>query len=185
MVTQMTSFTPIDENATHKQRPVWLAYAVLVLIKLAAIWFYYVPPLNLIGKFALLITFGWFLLKIIRGFKNKSWALYVAGAVLAYSFLFLPDLNDVRIVGLRYRVELEARQLLGLQDGSDKRVLLSSMGEEVYLSKGVIPNAVLFIPIKSVDGCYSEMTQISSNRYINYEVCPSGSGELPISISIF
>jgi hypothetical protein len=58
------------------------------------------------------------------------------------------------------------------------------MGEGLYLESGVIPNAVMFVPEgRVVGGCYGEFTQITRDAYINYDVCPSGTGALRIPFS--
>jgi hypothetical protein len=174
---------PTKSGAESSKTIYWLC-AFLVLLKVAAIWYYYVPPFNVLSKLAMLAILAWFFIKSLRGFRGRKWHPFILGALFAACLLFAPFMNDVRAVGLRYRAEFEIRNWSTSLDGTGKHIMLSGgMGEGVYLEKGVVPDTVMFLPkLLSIDPCYEELIPITRDHYIQYVVCPSGTGILIVSI---
>jgi hypothetical protein len=176
--------TASTTSGVERNKTVYWLCAFLVLLKATAIWCYYIPPFNVLSKLAMLAILAWFFIKSLRGFRGRKWRPYILGALFAACLVFAPLMNDVRAVGLRYRAEFEMRNWSVALDDADRYLVLSgAMGEGVTLEKGVVPAAVMFLPKQlSIDPCYEELIPITSDHYIRYEVCPSGTGILMASI---
>lgn len=172
-----------DDLSMNTRRVLWFCGVILVM-KFLSIWYHYVPPFNILSKIGMLAILMWLSVLFLRNFRQKKWLPFFFGTIVSASLMFLPITNDSRAVGLRYRAEYEMNNLSSLQQNKNEHVLLSSgMGESVYLKKGVIPNARMFIPQGQHDsGCYGELTQITNDVYIDYDVCPSGTGVLVVSV---
>lgn len=176
--------TLISDLLFKGQKNIFLLCITVLSLKIIAIWFYYIPPFNVMAKLAMLAILIWFSFHSLYQLRHKKWMPFAFATVLTSCILFLPLANDSRIVGLRYRAEFEMNNLQLLRQVGDDGILLSSgMGESVYLRTGSIPDAKIFMPQgRYNDGCYGELTQIANDFYIDYDVCPSGTGILIVSI---